>query len=99
MAAIRNAIEKRFDVEDVNVMTIRDTDKLEDHEGWIGLQVQAVYQATAPLISNVSLLVNFDKTVQIEVAHRAGCSGGRCDDGDCPAHHRLGRSGVRLSLP
>jgi hypothetical protein len=66
VAAIRNAIEKRFDVEDVNVMTIRDTDKLKITKDGSGYKVQAVYQATAPLISNVSLLVNFDKTVQIE---------------------------------
>jgi hypothetical protein len=66
VATIRNAIEKRFDVEDVNVMTIRDTDKLKITKDGSGYKVQAVYQATAPLISNVSLLVNFDKTVQIE---------------------------------
>ena len=66
VAAIRNAIEKRFDVEDVNVMTIRDTDKLKITKDGNGYKVEAVYQATAPYVSNVSLLVNFDKTVQIE---------------------------------
>lgn len=63
---IRNAIEKRFDVEDVTVMTIRDTDKLKITKQGNGYTVEAIYQATAPFISNVSLLVNFDKTVQIE---------------------------------
>ncbi len=63
---IRNAIEKRFDVEDVTVMTIRDTDKLKITKQGNGYTVEAIYQDTAPFISNVSLLVNFDKTVQIE---------------------------------
>jgi Domain of unknown function (DUF4845) len=63
---IRNAIERRFDVEDVNVMTVRDADKLKIIKQGTGYKVQAVYQATAPYVSNVSLLVSFDKTVQIE---------------------------------
>jgi Domain of unknown function (DUF4845) len=64
--AIRNAIEKRFDIEDVNVLTVRDADKLKITKQGSAYQVEAVYQATAPLLSNVSLLVSFDKTVQIE---------------------------------
>jgi Domain of unknown function (DUF4845) len=63
---IRNAIERRFDVEDVNAMTARDADKIKITKQGTGYKVQAVYQATAPFVSNVSLLVNFDKTVQIE---------------------------------
>ena len=63
---IRNAIEKRFDIEDVNVLTVRDADKLKITKQGSAYQVEAVYQATAPLLSNVSLLVSFDKTVQIE---------------------------------
>jgi Domain of unknown function (DUF4845) len=63
---IRNAIERRFDVEDVNAMTARDADKIKITKQGTGYKVQAVYQATAPYVSNVSLLVSFDKTVQIE---------------------------------
>jgi hypothetical protein len=66
VAMIRNAIEKRFDVEDVTVMTVRDADKLKITKVGSGYKVEAIYQATAPYVSNVSLLVNFDKTVQIE---------------------------------
>ena len=66
VAMIRNAIERRFDVEDVTVMTVRDADKLKITKVGSGYKVEAVYQATAPYVSNVSLLVNFDKTVQIE---------------------------------
>jgi Domain of unknown function (DUF4845) len=65
-SAIRVAIERRFDVEDVHVMTVRDADKLKITKDGNGYKVEAVYQATAPYVSNVSLLVNFDKTVQIE---------------------------------
>ena len=65
-SAIRVAIERRFDVEDVHVMTMRDVDKLKITKDGNGYKVEAVYQATAPYVSNVSLLVNFDKTVQIE---------------------------------
>ena len=65
-SAIRVAIERRFDVEDVHVMTVRDVDKLKITKEGTGYKVEAVYQATAPYVSNVSLLVNFDKTVQIE---------------------------------
>src|SRR6185295_16788522 len=65
-SAIRVAIERRLDVEDVHVMTVHDADKLKITKDGNGYKVEAVYQATAPYVSNVSLLVNFDKTVQIE---------------------------------
>jgi Domain of unknown function (DUF4845) len=65
-AMIRNTIERRFDVEDVTVMTVRDTDKLKVTKDGSGYKVEAVYQAVAPFVSNVSLQVNFDKTVHIE---------------------------------
>ena len=65
-AMIRNAIEKRFDIEDVNVMTVRDADKLKITKQGSGYKVEAVYQDSVPYISNVSLQVKFDKVVQIE---------------------------------
>ncbi len=65
-ATIRNAIEKRFDIEDVSAMTVRDADKLKITKLGSGYTVEAVYQASVPYISNVSLQVNFDKVVQIE---------------------------------
>jgi hypothetical protein len=64
--AIRTAIERRFDIEDVNVIGARDPDKLKISKVASGYKVEAVYQATVPYISNVSLQVNFDKVVQIE---------------------------------
>jgi len=66
VSMIRTAIEKRLDIEDVSALTVRDADKLKITKQGTGYTVEAVYQATAPFISNVSLLVNFDKTVQIE---------------------------------
>jgi hypothetical protein len=65
-AMIRNSIEKRFDIEDVTVMTVRDTDKLKVTKDGSGYKVEAVYQDVAPYVSNVSLLVNFDKIVHME---------------------------------
>ncbi|HZF25599.1 MAG TPA: DUF4845 domain-containing protein [Steroidobacteraceae bacterium] len=66
MATIRTAIEKRLDIEDVTALTVRDADKLKITKDGSGYKVEAVYQATAPYMSNVSLLVSFDKVVQIE---------------------------------
>lgn len=65
-AMIRNAIEKRFDIEDVHVMTVRDADKLKITKQGSGYKVEAIYQDSVPYISNVSLQVKFDKVVQIE---------------------------------
>lgn len=64
--SLRTAIEKRFDIESVNVMTVKDVDKLkitreEDH-----YVVQAVYTHSVPYIQNVSLQVNFDKKVIVD---------------------------------
>ena len=63
---IRNAIERRFDIEDVNVIQARDAEHVKVTKQASGYTVEAVYQATRPYISNVSLQVNFDKVVQIE---------------------------------
>jgi Domain of unknown function (DUF4845) len=65
-AMIRNSIEKRFDIEDVTVMTVRDTDKLKVTKDGSGYKVEAVYQDVRPYLSNVSLQVNFDKIVHME---------------------------------
>ena len=52
-----------FDVEDVHVITANDV-KITKEAG--GYKVQASYEATAPYISNVYLLVVFDKTVVVK---------------------------------
>ncbi len=61
-AAIRRSLRRRFDVESVGIITPRDV-KVTSVDG--GLQVSAVYDHTAPFISNISFMVHFDKTVVV----------------------------------
>jgi hypothetical protein len=61
--SLRYSIEKRFDVEDVHVITADDI-KITKEGG--GYKVQASYEATAPYVSNVYLLVVFDKVVVVK---------------------------------
>lgn len=63
MRSLRYSIEKRFDVEDVHVITADDI-KISKEAG--GYKVQASYEATAPYISNIYLLVTFDKVVVLK---------------------------------
>lgn len=61
--SLRYSIEKRFDVEDVHVITADDVKITKEGSG---LKVQASYEATAPFVSNVYLLAVFDKTVVVD---------------------------------
>jgi len=61
-SAIRVSLEKRFDVEDVTTITAKDI-SIQPKD--TGLAVSANYDATAPLFANLSLVVSFDKTVDI----------------------------------
>jgi hypothetical protein len=58
-AAVRRSIQRRFDVESVSEINVRDI-KVTSVDG--GLQVSAVYDHATPFISNVSFSVHFDKT-------------------------------------
>jgi hypothetical protein len=60
---IRTSLEKHLDVESVDYPGIKDFDIRRDGSTWI---VQTTYEETAPLFSNISLVVAFDKTVQIQ---------------------------------
>jgi hypothetical protein len=60
---IRTSLEKHLDVESVDYPGIKDFDIRRDGSIWI---VQTTYEETAPLFSNISLVVAFDKTVQIQ---------------------------------
>jgi hypothetical protein len=62
-ALIRSSLEKHLDVESVDYPGIKDFDIRRDGSVWI---VQTTYEETAPLFSNISLVVAFDKTVQIQ---------------------------------
>lgn len=64
--AIRNAIERHFDIESVDIINVRDNEALKIAKEGSGYTVHVAYVDTAPFISNVLLLVEFDKVVKIE---------------------------------
>jgi hypothetical protein len=59
-AAIRKAIDKRFNIEDVDYPEVKDIKINRDGKGWT---VAAEYDDQAPLFSNVFILVSFNKSV------------------------------------
>jgi hypothetical protein len=59
---IRTLLSRRFDVDDVTSITAKDVDIARISDGY---KVQAKYQAQAAYIANVSLMAEFDKTVEI----------------------------------
>ncbi len=63
---IRDAIEKRFDVEDVRVISARDAAVVKIRREGRGFTVQAVYADSVPYVSNIMLLAEFDKVVTID---------------------------------
>jgi hypothetical protein len=59
---IRNALERRWDVEDIHRIGWKEVDITKTNEGY---DVTAAYEAEEPFIANVYLLVKFDRTVTI----------------------------------
>lgn len=66
MQRVRLAIEKRFDVEGVTVISARDATAIKILREGSGFKIQAIYADSAPYISNILLLVEFDKVVTVE---------------------------------
>ena len=62
-SAIRNSLEKRFDVEDVNSISFKDI-LIQPREG--GLEVSVDYSATAPLFANLALTASFKKSIDVK---------------------------------
>nr|PZN76939.1 MAG: hypothetical protein DIU56_12950 [Pseudomonadota bacterium] len=60
--AIRTSLQRRLDIESVNHPSIDDFQITRDGRAWT---VRAEYEDIAPLFANVSLLLTFDKSVQI----------------------------------
>ena len=60
---VRNALEKHLDIQSVTYPPIKDFDIRRDGSVWI---VQSTYDETAPLFSNIAMVVSFDKTVRIQ---------------------------------
>ena len=59
---LRKAIERHFDIEMVEVITATDIEISKDGGSF---KMRAYYDDTVPLISNVSFLLEFDKSVVV----------------------------------
>jgi hypothetical protein len=59
---LRLALEKRFDIDDVQSINARDVDITRDGSN---LVVRAAWDRTADFVANVQFLVTFDKTVEV----------------------------------
>ena len=60
---IRNALERRWDVEDIKSIGWQDVEVKKTGEGY---EVNAAYQVETPFVANVFLLAKFDKLVTIQ---------------------------------
>lgn len=58
--AIRNALDKTFNIDYVSSIDARDIAITREGNSWA---VRAEYDAPAPFVGNVSFMVHFDKTV------------------------------------
>jgi hypothetical protein len=61
-ANLRVSLEKRLDIESVNYPQAKDIVVKRDGRAWV---MQAAYEDVAPLFANISLLVAFDRTVEV----------------------------------
>jgi hypothetical protein len=59
---LRKAVERHFDIEMVDVITSNDIEIRKEGGTYF---MRAAYDATVPLVANVSFLVTFDKTVEV----------------------------------
>jgi len=61
-SAIATTLDKHFEIDMVNYPTVKDIKVTRDGAGWL---VEAAYDDDAPLFQNISLHVNFDKSVHV----------------------------------
>ena len=59
---LRKAIERHFDIE---MVTAIDSDDIEIKKEGGSFTMRANYEETVPLVSNISFLLTFDKTVEV----------------------------------
>ena len=59
---LRKAVERHFDIEMVEIISSND---IEIRKEGSTFYMRAAYEDTVPLVSNVSFLVQFDKTVEV----------------------------------
>ncbi|MFI4913783.1 MAG: DUF4845 domain-containing protein [Steroidobacterales bacterium] len=59
---LKNSLEKRFDIESIDHPAVKDIDIHRDGDHWVAI---ANYEDVAPLFGNISILVQFDRQVDI----------------------------------
>ena len=59
---LRTSLDRRWTVEDIHSVDVKD---IEIKKVANGFSMRANYRAEAPLVANVSLVVDFDKTVNV----------------------------------
>ena len=59
---IRSTLAKHFDIESITFPDVKDVAITRDGTGWA---IEAKFEDTAPLFSNISLVVDFDKVGKI----------------------------------
>jgi hypothetical protein len=59
---LRKAIERHFDIEMVTAVDSQDIEITKDARSFV---MHVNYEATVPLVSNVSFLLTFDKSVEV----------------------------------
>jgi hypothetical protein len=63
--AMRNSLEKRFDIEDIKSLTYKDVEITKEGGGY---SAHVLYDAQTPFVGNVGFVVHFDKTVALSGA-------------------------------
>lgn len=62
-AAVHTTLDKRFDVQYVDHPAAKDIDVHRDGDHWVAI---ADYEDVAPLFGNVSILIQFNKQVELQ---------------------------------
>jgi type II secretory pathway pseudopilin PulG len=63
VAELRRSLDRRWTIEDIKSIDVKE---VEIKRAGSGYAMRAWYRAEAPFIANVSLVVDFDKTVNVE---------------------------------
>jgi hypothetical protein len=63
LGAIRNALERHWEVETITAVDYKDIEVTRDDSG---VSLHVAYDDSEPYIGNVSLAVHFDKTVKVQ---------------------------------
>jgi hypothetical protein len=60
---LRNSLDRRWTVEDIHSIDVKE---IEIKKTGSGFSMRAWYRAEAPFVGNVSLVADFDKTVEVQ---------------------------------